>query len=108
MTDIYHPEAELEWTGYSLQQLCQRSSFDEHFVTECVEHGVTQVPGSDPVAWVFTTTTILRLQRAWRLHQDLDIHINDLDFILELLEDREVLKKQVESLQKRLHQWELD
>jgi hypothetical protein len=50
---------------------------------------------------------LLRIQKAYRLHRDLDIHPASLGLILELLDEREALREEVAMLRRRLSHWEL-
>jgi chaperone modulatory protein CbpM len=90
----------------SLDDLCTRTRLDQHFVIECVEHGVAPVAGESLVAWRFSMTAILRLQKAWRLHRDLELQISNLALVLDLLEERDELLQQLADLRARLAHWE--
>ena len=91
----------------SLEDLCLRTHLDERFVIECVEHGVAHVAGQEVVAWRFSMTSILRLQKAWRLHRDLELQVHNLALVLDLLEERDQLLQELEHLRGRLGRWEL-
>jgi chaperone modulatory protein CbpM len=97
---------ETDWVGCSLIELCQRVPLEEHFVVECVEHGIVQVPGQQPVEWVFSSTAIRRIQKAHRLYRDLELEINNLALVLDLLDQRDALEQEVRALRGRLSWWE--
>jgi chaperone modulatory protein CbpM len=90
----------------SLDDLCRRTRLEPPFVIECVEHGVASVTGEEVVAWRFSMTAILRLQKAWRLHRDLELQISNLALVLDLLEEREQLLQELGELRSRLAHWE--
>jgi chaperone modulatory protein CbpM len=90
----------------SLDDLCRRTRLEERFVIECVEHGVAHAGGQDLVAWRFSMTTILRLQKAWRLHRDLDLQVSSLALVLDLLDERDQLLQEIADLRSRLSRWE--
>lgn len=90
----------------SLADLCARTRLDESFVVECVEHGVAHVGGQEVLAWRFSMTAILRLQKAWRLHRDLELQVSSLALVLDLLEERDQLQQEIEDLRARLGRWE--
>lgn len=90
----------------SLEDLLLRTHLDERFVIECVEHGVAHASGHEAVAWRFSMTAILRLQKAWRLHRDLELQINSLALVLDLLEERDQLQQEIADLRYRLSHWE--
>jgi chaperone modulatory protein CbpM len=110
MSDHSYPDTpltgETDWAGCSLTELCQRLPLHQHFVVECVEHGVVHVPGQRPLEWVFTSTEIVRIQKAHRLHRDLDIQISNLALVLDLLDQRDALEQEVIALRGRLSWWE--
>lgn len=107
MIDILYPEAPEDLTVCTLQELCERiAAVDEGFIVQCVEHGIAQVRGAVPEEWRFTSTAVLRIRKAHRLHRDLDLQIDSLGLVLELLDERDSLLQQITTLQRRLQQWE--
>jgi chaperone modulatory protein CbpM len=91
----------------NLDDLCRRTRLDERFVIECVEQGVAHVAGQELVSWRFSMTSILRLQKAWRLHRDLELQVGSLALVLDLLEERDHLLQEIADLRSRLGQWEV-
>lgn len=107
MSDVLHPEAPEDLVMCTLQELCERiAAVDEHFIVQCVEQGIAHVRGRDPGEWLFTSTAVLRIRKAYRLHRDLDLQIDSLGMVLELLDERDSLRQQIDALQRRLQQWE--
>jgi chaperone modulatory protein CbpM len=102
--DLIHTDDVLAFC--SLDDLCRRTRLDERFVVECVEHGIAHVAGQEVLAWRFSTTAMLRLQKAWRLHRDLELHVSHLALVLDLLEERDQLQQEIEDLRRRLGHWE--
>lgn len=95
-----------EFTFCTLADVCHRTRLTEHFIIECVEHGVAPVAGNESMSWRFSVMSILRLQKAWRLHRDLELHVSSLPIVLDLLEERDQLQQQLNELRARLGQWE--
>lgn len=91
----------------NLGDLCSRTRLEERFVVECVEHGVAHVVGNEALAWRFSMTAILRLQKAWRLHRDLELQVSSLALVLDLLEERDQLQQEIADLRNRLSRWEV-
>jgi chaperone modulatory protein CbpM len=102
--DLVHTDDVLAFC--SLDDLCRRTRLDERFVVECVEHGVAHVAGQEALAWRFSMTAILRLQKAWRLHRDLELQVSNLALVLDLLEERDQLLQEIADLRGRLAHWE--
>ena len=60
--------------GVSLHELCQCEGLTEQLIIEVVDHGIAQpVAGNNVVDWVFDTSSVHWLQKAVRLHYDLEI-----------------------------------
>jgi chaperone modulatory protein CbpM len=91
---------------FTLIELCECSALDEQFVIACVEHGVAPTSGTQVVEWIFSQTAVLRLQKAWRLHRDLDLQIDSLPLVLELLDERDQLLQEIAALRQHLRHWE--
>ncbi len=93
-------------TPCTLSELAQRGVLKEDFIVTCIDHGIALVPGRHANEWRFTTTTIIRLHKAWRLHRDLGLHVDNLALVLDLLDEREALAREISALRHRLRHWE--
>jgi chaperone modulatory protein CbpM len=102
---IHDDTAEL--TFATLADVCRRTRLAEPFIIECVEHGVAHVSGDASTSWRFSVISILRLQKAWRLHRDLELQVSSLPLVLDLLDERDQLRQQLDELRARLGHWEL-
>lgn len=92
---------------FTLEEVCERLPLDADFVISCVEYGIADAQGeSTPESWCFSFTSVRRLQKARRLQRDLEMDFSGLSVVLELLEDMEQMRRQVEVLEKRLRHWE--
>lgn len=91
---------------YTLVELCTSSQLEEGFIISCIEHGVVEVSGSSVRHWRFTNRARLQLQKAWRLHRDLEVQPSALPLVMELLGELESLRLENERLRRRLRQWE--
>lgn len=96
-----------EFRFLTLTEVCRATRIEEGFIIECVELGVAPVSGDESLAWRFSTTAIMRLQKAWRLHRDLELQVDSLALVLDLLDERDRLQQQIAELQARLGRWEL-
>lgn len=98
-----------EW---SIAELCQRHLLDEAFVIACVDCGVivAETVGS-PLPrpeWRFPAEAVMRMEKARRLQRDLDLAVADMGLVLDLLEEVELLRLEVDTLRTRLRHWEQD
>lgn len=100
-------EALQEW---SLVELCQRHLLDADFIVACVESGITEASGlvaNLPQAeWRFSAAAVLRIEKARRLQRDLELGLSEMVLVLDLLDEVESLRAEVNSLRKRLQHWE--
>ena len=91
---------------YSFVELVECSRLDEGFVIQCVEYGIAEVRGTDRQNWRFRAEAMLKLQKAWRLHRDLDVHVSSLVLVLDLIDEVEALREECDLLRQRLQHWE--
>ncbi|MDR2212302.1 MAG: chaperone modulator CbpM [Pseudomonadales bacterium] len=96
----------LDDTLYSLVELCACCHLEEGFVVTCIEHGVVEVNGPLSAQWRFSNRARLRLQKAWRLHRDLDVQPAALPLVLQLLGELDALRQENRGLYLRLRHWE--
>lgn len=105
MTTVITVETDGDALWWNLQQLTAACALDAAFVEQCVALGLADVSGTMQ-EWVFDAATRLRLERAWRLHRDLDLHPGALPLVLELLDEVEALRVEAAQLRARLRHWE--
>ena len=109
MADIYELEIVRDSECYTLREVCQCRDLASEFVVQCVEYGITDVSGgSEQEAWRFPVRAIPRLEKAFRLHRDLDLDFSALALVMELLDDIDTLNDRIDSLNRRLQEWEPD
>lgn len=107
MAKIYEPEAIEQGQCYTLQEVCLRYCLESEFVIQCVDFGITEVQdGGEAEAWRFPVESVPRLEKAWRLQNDLGLDYTGLAIVLDLLDEIDQLNNRVEKLSKRLSKWE--
>ncbi|MDC0598645.1 chaperone modulator CbpM [Gammaproteobacteria bacterium] len=106
MPKIYEVEVIEEDQHYSLQQVCEAIHLDSEFITQCVDFGIAETQHQLIEEWSFSVSSIVRLQKAYRLQRDLNINFTGLGLVLDLLEDVEQLHAEVGVLKKKLKHWE--
>jgi chaperone modulatory protein CbpM len=103
--DRMEPMDTLSWCSFD--ELCQRRLLDADFILQCVDAGIIEMQLQTPrTEWRFSTTTVLRIERARRLQRDLDVQLADLALVLDLLEEVQTLREEVATLRRRLQHWE--
>jgi len=89
--------------GVSLHELCQCEGLTEQLIVEVVGHGIAQpVAGNNVVDWVFDASSVHWLQKAVRLHYDLEIDWIAVAMVIDLLRENEALRRENECIERRL------
>ena len=92
--------------GVSLHELCQCEGLTEQLIIEVVDHGIAQpVAGDNVVDWVFDTSSVQWLQKAARLHYDLEIDWIAVAMVIDLLQKNEALRRENECIEQRLRRF---
>ena len=90
----------------STQELCQFQGFSQQLIIEVVDHGIAQpVTGKDVVDWVFDTTSVRWLQKAVRLHYDLELDWISVAMVIDLLQENESLRTRNQYLEQQLNRF---
>ena len=107
MAKIIEPEAIEQGQVYTLREVCLRYCLDSEFVIQCVDFGITEVrEGGKAETWQFPVESVSRLEKAWRLQHDLGLDFTGLAIVLDLLDEIDQLNGRVDSLSRRLSEWE--
>jgi len=104
-TSLLTVEADDDDLWWTLHQLTCASVLEVDFITECVALGLAEVSG-EPMQWRFSPPARLRLEKAWRLHRDLEVPATALPLVLQLLDEIDSLHVEVAYLRARLRHWE--
>lgn len=83
----------------SLSDLAQRCSVKTEFVVAMVYEGVLEPHGEHPDEWHFGGQDLIRLRRALRLQQDLDVNLPGVALAIELLEELDDLRARLKRLE---------
>jgi chaperone modulatory protein CbpM len=87
----------------SLHELCQYEGLTEQIIIEVVDHGIAQpVAGNNVIDWVFDATSVHWLQKAVRLHYDLEIDWIAVAMVVDLLQKNEALQRENECNKQQL------
>lgn len=91
-------------TLFTLSEVCERCGVRAEIIVEMVEHGIVEPIVAEPEnTWSFSIDALLRLTRAQRLRQDLELNFPGLALSLELLDRIDSLQLEVDSLKQQLH-----
>ncbi len=79
----------------SITEICQACSITHTHVEEWVAEGVLEPQGSNQNEWRFTGQSLRRAKIASRLVRDLEVNAPGIALALDLLEEIEMLRKQL-------------
>jgi chaperone modulatory protein CbpM len=86
----------------SLTDLAQRCSVKTEFVIAMVYEGVLEPRGRQPEEWHFAGQDLIRLRRALRLQEDLEVNLPGVALALDLLEELDDLRSRLRSLERQM------
>ena len=91
---------------FSLREICERGDCHAEFVIKLVDYGV--IAPLDEVPEVrqlkFDVAALSRLQKALRLQRDLKLNLPGLAMSLELLDEVQDMRREVDRLNQRIRQ----
>lgn len=92
---------------FTLRELCERGNCHAEFVIKLVSYGVlTPVEESPQVrSWSFDAVALNRLHKAQRLQRDLKLNLPGLAMTLDLLDEVNDMRREVDRLNRRLAQF---
>lgn len=91
-----------------LTEVCAELNLPRDACVELVEQGIVQPEGRKPEEWTFDITMVSVIRRATRLRRDLDLDWSAVAMVVNLLEERDQLKAELETLQQRLDRFLLE
>ncbi|MFN3238676.1 MAG: chaperone modulator CbpM [Pseudomonadales bacterium] len=94
-----------EYILLRLTEVCSELNLPREACIELVEHGVVQPEGTIPEDWTFDVTMISVIRRATRLRRDLDLDWSAVAMVVNLLEERDQLRAELEAMEQRLNRF---
>ena len=85
----------------TLSELCRFCRTDDAWVIELVQNGVLEPHGRGHEDWTFRSVQIARAKKARRLNRDLGVNVAGLAVILDLLDERDALRRRLAWLDER-------
>ena len=87
----------------SFDELCKSSDISAEYIIELVEYNIIfPVRGNVPHEWQFNVTAVRIVNKAVRLHNDLEIDWADIALVLNLLDEIEQLRNENGQLKLQL------
>ena len=95
-----------ELINIPLAELCQIEGIEHELVIEVVEYGIVEPIGrTQDGQWLFETRSIVWIQKAVRLHLDLDIDWIAVAMVIELLQKKTELEQENERAMQLLQRF---
>ncbi|MDC0663605.1 chaperone modulator CbpM [Marinobacter sp. SS21] len=90
---------------FTLRELCERGDIHAEFVIKLVSYGViSPLTEGEVQEWLFDLPALTRLQKAQRLQRDLKLNLPGLAMSLDLLDDVQNLRREVDRLNRLVRQ----
>lgn len=91
---------------FSLREICERGDCHAEFVIKLVDYGVISPLDEVPEMrqWQFDVAALSRLRKALRLQRDLKLNLPGLAMSLELLDEVQDMRREVDRLNQRIRQ----
>lgn len=102
MSDKNDVETLSDSACFTLLEICERCGLHEATITEWVAFGVVEPQGEVHSGWRFTPAQLARIQRARRLQRDLELNSPGVALALDLIEELEIKRKELDSLRRQL------
>jgi chaperone modulatory protein CbpM len=90
-----HTGAIIEDDPLTLGQLCRACGTHADWVISLVEEGIIEPDGKELHLWRFSGVSLVRVRSALRLHRDLGVNLAGIGLALDLIEEIESLRKQL-------------
>jgi chaperone modulatory protein CbpM len=81
----------------TVEDLSRMCAVEERRIVEFVEEGVLSVVEIDTVEWHFTGAALRRARLALRLERDLELNLAGVALALELMEELQTLRRELEA-----------
>ena len=93
-----------EHTTISFVDICQNYDISEDMLLEMIEHGLVQQPSATLKVIQVDRDTLSRIQSARRLQDDLGVNVPGAVLALELLDQLEQIRHELQILKRHVHE----
>jgi chaperone modulatory protein CbpM len=87
-------------TTYTLVEICQKYSIPKELVLEMAEQGLFNVQSTAEENLTLDRTAIRRMESAFRLHRDLGVNLAGVALALDLLDEIEAMRNELDVLRR--------
>ncbi|KTD74691.1 chaperone modulator CbpM [Legionella waltersii] len=89
-----------ETTTYTFVEICQKYQIPEELLIEMIEQGFFPEQSTNPNELKVNQKSLQRIESAFRLHRDLGINLPGVTLALDLLDEIEKMRKELDILRK--------
>lgn len=86
---------------FTLEELSHAANVTSEFINELIEYGVIEPQGDSP-NWQFDANHLRRIRKALHLQRDLEINFAGIALVLELMEEMEYMRAQMDLFEKHV------
>ncbi|MFQ5598587.1 MAG: chaperone modulator CbpM [Nitrospiria bacterium] len=86
-----------EGASFRLSEVCGHFSVQTEWIASLVEEGILDPEGSQPRQWRFSAESCRRIGMVLRLQRDLGVNLSGVALVLDLLDEVEMLRVQLET-----------
>ncbi len=96
--DIFSGNIVEDETRLSMRQLCDACAVRAEYIIELVDEGCIEPSGVEKSHWCFSGVSMQRVKKAKRLQQDLGLNLAGVALAIELFDEIERLRAQLERM----------
>jgi chaperone modulatory protein CbpM len=91
----------------SFDELCELEGIESHYVVQVVEYGIVMPfnKKANQESWLFDTKGIPWIQKALRLHLDLEIDWVAVAMVIDLMQQKQALQSENEAFQRQIERF---
>ncbi|MGO2235801.1 molecular chaperone [Marinomonas sp. UCMA 3892] len=105
-SEIVVIESQHEHVLFTLEEVCERCDIHVDIIVEMIEYGIAEpvepIEQSTESIWYFNSHALVRLQRAQRLMNGLELNLSGVALSLELMDEIEELQQRIDILSRQL------
>jgi chaperone modulatory protein CbpM len=92
----------VEQESVAFLDICAQYNLSEEVMVEFIEYGLITIHTSDIKSHIFDGPTVARIRSAWRLKNDLGINTPGVVLALDLIEELEALRNELQILKRQM------
>ena len=91
-----------ETTTFSFKEVCQHYHIPKELLIDLIEYGLFNNQTTEIEKITFDQNALRKMEKAFRLHRDLDINLSGVALALELLDEMNNMRNELRMLRKHI------